>query len=286
MSPVKQICIYVLYFFAAVLVFGWMTFPGKKVAMAVSEGFNKTFSFVQLEADTSSLSLPVGVVLEKSRLVFFEKLMVEPDSLQLHWPVLSVLNSNKIVKFDGQTGAGKWHGSIVGGVLFQRPLSSFSLVFSQVVVNEFVYQTPAFKTAISFTAGGNHQTAKETKEIGGQVDLMNFTADILQGKALKEIGVSEIHFDRVQIQYEVVNNKVALKTLSARGPMMNLDLKGTIHLSGKFKLRLNGHLMPTGSFVSDLSKIASIQGMFKKQKTKGIPVIISGSLSKPVMRFR
>lgn len=283
---IKQSSLYFIYFLGALIFFSIVAFPGQEAAKILTAWFDNAFTDVQIETDKVSPLFPAGLTVKESRLTYHDNFHVSPDKLAMNFSLSTIFKPVKNISFKGAVNQGEVEGEIKGASFSKDSFANLKMNFSNVKVNDYIYKTPAFKLGLTFDASGDLEIMKDRNKTAGKAVLLNFSADIHEGTALKQLGTPAIEFTRVDITYTTVKNEIIISKCVARGSLLNLEIQGKVKLAGNSLMVLKGHIKPSPSFVSGIEKASSIKRLFKNPKGKGIPVTITGSLKNPKMRFR
>ena len=91
----------------------------------------------------------------------------------------------------------------------------------------------------------------------------------------------------MDLEYKTEKDRLLLTKCTAAGKDFNLELSGSISLSGRGALALKGSIKPSPQFFKTFDKHPAMKRLFQKAKAAGhIPVSLSGTVQNPLLRFR
>lgn len=289
----KSVWAFLFYFFAAVLAFVYLLFPGEKMGHRLSDLVNRSLGAGTVSVGRLSLQPPLKMVGTPVSIDFMDlrnqqSLVVDRLTFRPVWS--SVFSSIPQLTFDadlyGGTASGvvdlslflPVNGTVPGGARQMR------VRFADIAVKRFHYKTADADVSISLDAGGTltlTQTGARSVEGTGKIILSNCSIETNQDiPMLPEM--KKFKFSTVTLPFQFKNNRLELEEGRAVGPEMNVELSGNIipvSLSAKSRLNLTGYLQPDAAFLAQLP--ASVSKMLKKFKGKGLRFRITGSPDRP-----
>lgn len=276
---------YLIFFMSALLFFAILLFPGPQAAMRITAAYNQTFDKTRLSADHAKPALPARVAIESGIIKWFEAVETPFSQLTITPSLISLAKQKKDFAFHGQLASGGINGKIKAFSFEDHQFEALDITVSGVAITDLSYHTQQHKMGASFHISGKWLHSPGTDTTTGNSILSAFSLQMPGNSVLAGIGLPAIAFDRVEIDFSMTKDKLTLTRCQARGPALNLELKGDIAMTKQPAFDLEGKLRPTASFMSKISRAVSVKKMFQGSKNRGIPIRITGPVDNPRLRF-
>ncbi len=295
----KSIWLYLLVFIAAFVLFSFVSFPAQKAGRYVEEILNDGDAFVRFSIGSVRPGLPFKLKFADVALETGNGLNIVPDGVDASVSPLSLFNSQKEIHIKSNI-----YGGQVTGV-FQTlgsDLNAFScqdLSWSKIYVDRYQYQTGLGTVTLSCDIQGEFhsdspestntdkkgRSRKKTNGVtgNGTAQVLNFHSEMKE-TWLNLISLSQVDFDQIGIEFKSLPGKVELIRCTARGPLINVSLKGDLTFAvpiEQTQLSLKGKILADSPYLAKFANRAEVKSMAGNISKNGISFYIKGTLGTP-----
>lgn len=286
----KSLILYSLFFIAALFALVYLLFPQKDAAQFLSDYLNKNNAKLELICDSVKLKMPLKFSLENPKILIDKNIQLEPGLVEIKLnPSLFFSKSKKIV-FQSDL----YQGSVKGvfDVKNFEPLlfSRAELLISKVKIDNFRYNTDLADIILGCVINGEYQYNEEIdkKKIGnGTFIIKDFSAKVTN-TFLNALNLSLVDFKEIKLEFEQqTNNIVNITQCIARGPVINLKLKGKLINITAFlplsnvELDLEGIVLQDSPYFAGFANTVAVKVVADNILKNGIKFNLKGTLSEP-----
>jgi len=261
--------------------FAVINFPVQALSDRVTASVNNTCNALFLHPGKASFRWPLGLAYDDGELRYKKDLTLHPRNLAVAVRLSSLFSSLKELAFGLDLAGGRVDGVLAGVSLGRGNFTSSDIRFRGVEVRGYPHRAGSHKIELSFDLDGTCEFDPGAKKAAGKLVLNALSISLEKVPEFKRMGLSTLVFDRAEISLTVDDGRIIVSNASARGPMMDLTLKGQITREGG--LKLSGKMHPTPSMVSKISRVADVRELFGpgRKADKGIPLTLSGTVTAP-----
>lgn len=268
---------FVLFVFSCCL-FLVLAFPGERLAARLNSELNQPGTPVKADIERVSFVLPFFLNLENTRIVLANNTEILPEELKIKITPGLLFSEEKEVRFTSRVNGGEISGTVPAGKGGQAGLADASIQMDGIKIDQYRYNTRIADITLSCSISG------EYKEGQGNFKLSGFESR-LRRSLLNRLKIPKVDFTSVDVDFLKEERVIHLKQLKARGPVININLKGEI-TPGKnasdSRLSLTGSILSDSPYLARLANSAIIRSMVKKAAAKdGIHFSINGTLEQP-----
>ncbi len=295
----KSIWLYLLVFIVAFMVFAFVSFPASRAGRYVEEILNAGDSVVSFSIGAVRPGLPFKLKFTDVALETFNGLNIVPDGVQASVSPFFLLNSQQEIHIKSSI-----YGGQVNGVFQTRgsELNAFSckaLSWTQINVDQYQYKTGLGSVTLSCEIQGEFlsdspepsnadkkgRPRKKTNDVtgNGTAQVLNFHSE-MKDTWLNLISLPQVDFDQIGIEFKSLPGKVELTRCTARGPLINVSLKGDLVFAvpmEKTRLSLKGKILADSPYLAKFANRAEVKSMAGNITKNGISFYIKGTLGSP-----
>lgn len=276
--------IYLVYFLAAMAVFGVVRFPERIAAQKIETAAESMFPGLDITMDRVSLTFPPGLTAKDPIIRVGDRVTLVPGDLRIHLPAGTLLGLKKELDFFATLMEGEVSGQIRLSSFFTPACSGLDLAFAGVRVTNLAVPIPGMTVQAAFELSGEYRgTDEETDPAGtGNLRLENLACTI-QDPFLNTMGITALEFDQTVLTFHRNGWTIPIENLAAGGDILHLTAAGQVAVTGgspgvleNWHVDLQGSLHPRPAYVSRFSGILTMENLFKSQPEKGIPFTLTG----------
>ena len=282
----KPILLYILFFTAAVIVFVFLLFPQKELAAYLSRLLTDTDSNIQVTIETVRPGFPFKLKFENSKLMFGRNIQIVPDSLDVLLDISSMFNKQKHIKIASDLYQGSVKCSLrlnsIKPFLFSEP----EFFISGVKISDFRYKTDLADITLTCDLSGEYkqiETADKKDSGQGLIHIRNLSAK-MKNSLFNTLNLPVIDFSDIECEFTRQSKAVTLIQCRAKGPSINVKLKGNIDIVFPVKesrLNLTGAILPDSPYLAKFVNTTAIKSKTKNILKDGIKFYIKGILKNP-----
>ncbi|MEN8210890.1 MAG: type II secretion system protein GspN [Thermodesulfobacteriota bacterium] len=282
---IKPVLLYVLFFIATVLLFIFLLFPQKDAAGYISSVLNGHNSKPQFSCERVKLKLPLKLSLENPKLLINKQIDIEPESFEIKLrPSLFFKRQKKIV-FQSDLYQGSLNGVIDLKGFDPFLFSKADLIISKVKIDHLSYKTDLADIILGCLLNGEYKYSEisEKREGEGKFVIKDFSAK-MENSLFNTLHIPVVDFSEVKIEFEQQSNIITVKQCIARGPVINLKLKGKIDIVlplNKARLYFTGIMLQDSPYFAKFANIAAVRAVSGNILKNGIKFNITGTLNNP-----
>jgi type II secretion system protein N len=281
----KPFLLYTLFFLAAVLVFIWLLFPQKEAAKYFSHLLNQYDSKVEFSCEKVKLQPLLKLSFENSELLINNNIKIRPESLDIKLNPSFFDNKTKKIVFQSRLHQGTFNGVL--GLKDSNPLlfSKAQFKMSDIKIVHFNYQTDLADMTFSCIVNGeyNFKGVKGKQTGKGNVFIKDFAAK-LSKSLFNTLNLPLVDFSQIKIDFEQQSNIITITQCVARGPVINLKLRGKIDMIlpvNNVRLDLTGIILQDSPYLAKFANMAEIKALAGNILKNGIKFKITGTLNNP-----
>ncbi len=285
---IRVYILYALFFSGALLFFAVVRFPHDRASLMMSAFFETLLPGATVHVDRTAFVFPAGLKLINTDIEWKGRFHVRPDRLVVSVHLLSLLRSEKQVHITADINEGQIKGTVTSADLLMPPFSERTFSLTGVKISGFDYVNQTSDIAMSFTARGQFSYSDAYSPGTGQMALSDVTVRI-NHPVLKQMGIFPVEFDHVAIDFHLDPHGLSVEQFSAKGPAMNMTLKGDIIPEDRFDnsapgsslISFKGYMQPSASHLPKFASVPKLVMLFKAVHEKGIPIHITGTMDHP-----
>ncbi len=281
---VKRFFIYLIYFIAAVGVFGILRFPHQAAARKITLAAQNMFPGIRITMDRVSLCFPPGLKMENTAVHLGDALIFEPKNFRVYFPVSSLLGLKKNIDFSASLLEGGINGHITDISLAENTYSGLQVAVNGLQVRNLDLVMQGMAAQVSFDLSGRYHVPdlqESSAEKGGLV--MSKVTCTIQDAFLNTMGITALDFNEITLAFTRNDNQIIISDLLATGGIIKVAADGRLVFAGgslaapeNWMVDLTGSLHPQPAYVSKFAGILSMENLFKTSPEKGIPFTITG----------
>jgi len=164
--------------------------------------------------------------------------------------------------------------------------SRINLEMKNAQVKDLNYRTQLAEIRINCIADGTYTSNNDQESFGagrGEILLRNFSAE-MKDSLFNRLNLSEVGFTTVKIEYERKQKVLDIKKCIARGPVINVSLKGTIETGFPLqssRLSMAGSILPDSPYLAKFKNLAVLREKTADIASKGVAFDVTGTLGHP-----
>jgi len=281
----KIFFLYLAYALFAFILLFYLLFPKETAGRLMADRLNRITPELSVRLNPVKLVPPLGLKALKPEITLFKRTTVNLDYLLLSQDLLTLLGSNRKLNFKAEAFKGVLDGELVSPQANSMTLNS---KFSGIEIGPLEYTNKEIFIRSRFILDGTFEYKNQQALcLAKGTLLLSKLITELDNPMLENLGISQLHFSTVNIDYTINKNLLEIISFKAVGDEVTITMAGTGSLEfpvEKSVLNLRGDIRPEPSYVAGFAEISSIAILFDDSKKGGIPFTISGTLEKP--RFK
>lgn len=277
--------IYLVYFLAAMAVFGVVRFPERIAAQKIETAAESMFPGLDITMDRVSLTFPPGLTAKDPIIRVGDRVTLVPGDLRIHLPAGTLLGLKKELDFFATLMEGEASGQIRLTSFFTPDWSGLDLAFAGIRVSDLAVPIPGMTVQASCELAGEYQGTNGEKGLAGTGNLrLENLASTIQDPFLNTLGITALNFDKTVLTFHQNGRTMTIENLTAGGDILHISAAGQVAVPNgsspgdpkNWRVDLQGSLHPRPAYVSRFSGILTMENLFKSQPEKGIPFTLTG----------
>ncbi|MBF0111433.1 MAG: type II secretion system protein GspN [Desulfamplus sp.] len=294
----KHLFLYAIYGFIAFIVFLIILFPKQKAANIISDRLNSRLQGTQIDIQAVEPSFPIGLKAINTSVVLNDGKQIEMESIFIYPEILSLYKDEKKLDIDAKGYGGKIDGEVKFALQkiekSEKYNTSLNLNFSNLEIKNLKQYVQNIDILASFIMNGSiNYKADGQNSVGSgngvvELDQCRLTSENI---ILKQMGIEELNFTKVDIEWSKEQNILSVANLNAQGNDIKIRLNGNINLKTPkemSQLDLKGEFEPNSARITSLvagltsgGGIKSLGKLLYGSKKNGIPFKITGTMQNP-----
>ncbi|MBF0389225.1 MAG: type II secretion system protein GspN [Desulfamplus sp.] len=295
----KHLFLYAIYGFMAFIVFFIVLFPKQKAANIISDRLNSRLQGTRIDIKAVELLFPIGLkAINTSVILNGGNNKIEMESIFIYPEILSLYKDEKKLDIDAKGYGGKIDGEVKFALQkiekSEKYNTSLNLNFSNLEIKNLKQAVQNIDILASFIMNGsiNYKTDVQNSFGSGngvvELDQCRLTSENI---ILKQMGIEELNFTKVDIEWSKEQNILSVANLNAQGNDIKIRLNGNINLKTTkemSQLDLKGEFEPNSARITSLvagltsgGGIKSLGKLLYGSKKNGIPFKITGTMQNP-----
>ncbi len=279
--------IYLVYFLAAMAVFGVVRFPERIAAQRIETYAESMFPGLDITMDRVDLTFPPGLTAKDPVIRVRQLMTLVPGDFRIHLPAGTLLGLKKELDLSAILMGGEVTGHIRLPSFFTPAWSGLDLAVAGVRVTDLDVPVPGMTVQAAFELFGDYrETDGEQGPAGtGNLRLENLACAI-QDPFLNTMGITALDFDKTVVTFHRKGGTIQIENLTAGGEILHITAAGRVTLPGgspggleNWHVDLKGSLHPRPAYVSRFSGLLTMENLFKSQPEKGIPFTLAGPVT-------
>ncbi|MBF0242045.1 MAG: type II secretion system protein GspN [Desulfamplus sp.] len=294
----KHLFLYAIYGFIAFIVFLIILFPKQKAANIISDRLNSRLQGTRIDIKAVEPSFPLGLKAINTSVVLNDGKQIDMESIFIYPKILSLYKDEKKLNIDAKGYGGKIDGEVKFALQkvekSEKYNTSLNLNFSNLEIKNLKQYVQNIDILASFIMNGSiNYKADGQNSVGSgngvvELDQCRLTSENI---ILKQMGIEELNFTKVDIEWSKEQNILSLANLNAQGNDIKIRLNGNINLKTPkemSQLDLKGEFEPNSARITSLvagltsgGGIKSLGKLLYGSKKNGIPFKITGTMQNP-----
>ncbi|MBF0210935.1 MAG: type II secretion system protein GspN [Desulfamplus sp.] len=294
----KHLFLYAIYGFIAFIVFLIILFPKQKAANIISDRLNSRLQGTRIDIKAVEPSFPIGLKAINTSVVLNDGKQIDMESIFIYPKILSLYKDEKKLNIDAKGYGGKIDGEVKFALQkvekSEKYNTSLNLNFSNLEIKNLKQYVQNIDILASFIMNGSiNYKADGQNSVGSgngvvELDQCRLTSENI---ILKQMGIEELNFTKVDIEWSKEQNILSLANLNAQGNDIKIRLNGNINLKTPkeiSQLDLKGEFEPNSARITSLvagltsgGGIKSLGKLLYGSKKNGIPFKITGTMQNP-----
>ena len=284
----KSFALYSLFFIATLFILVYLLFPQKDAAQFLSGYLNKNNSKLELYCESVKLKMPLKLSLENPKILIDNNIQLEPGFIEIKLNPSLFFNRSKKIVFQSDLYQGSLKGICDVKIFEPLVFSKAELLISKVKIDNVRYKTELADILLGCVVNGEYKYNEgiDKNKFGtGKFIIKNFSAKITNS-FFNALNLPVVNFKEIKLEFEQQsNNIVSITQCMARGPVINLKLKGDIiniafPLSNA-KLDLKGVVLQDSPYFTRFANIVAVKNVVDNLLQYGIKFNLKGTLSEP-----
>jgi|GEM_PF-3304997 len=280
-----RIFIYLVYFLAAVAVFGVVRFPERAVAKKIENIAESMFPGFDITMDRVRLTFPPGMKTKAPMIRAGDLMTMVPDDFRIHFPAGTLLGLTKQVNFTATLMEGEALGRIRVPSLSIPAYSAVELAFHGLQITDLALAMQGMTAQTAFNLSGEYQATDGQPHPSGTGNLiLENVMCTIQGQFLNAMGITALSFDKIMVTFVQNGRTIEISELTAGGEIMNITAAGQLSVPGgspgvleNWRVDLQGSLHPRPAHVARFSGLLTMENLFTSHPEKGIPFTLTGT---------
>ncbi|HKK98742.1 MAG TPA: type II secretion system protein GspN [Desulfotignum sp.] len=281
---VKRFFICLIYFVAAVGVFGVLRFPHQAAARKITIAAQNMFPGISITMDRVSLCFPPGLNMENTAVHLKNILTLEPKNVRVYFPVSALLGLKNDLDFSGSLLKGDVNGHITDISLSENAYSGLQMAVTGLQVRNLDLAMQGMAAQVSFDLSGRYHVPDLQDNSAGEGGLaMSGVTCTIKDAFLNTMGITTLDFNKITLAFTRDDKQIIISKLLAKGDIIKVAAAGRLVFAGgsptdpaNWQVDLTGSLHPQPAYVSKFAGILSMENLFKTNPEKGIPFTITG----------
>jgi len=265
----KKRIVYTGYIIIVTVFFLYYLFPGDAVTSYINYQINKKSPDVQLSIKELKPSFPPGMKLFSPNLLHQNQTVIGADFLEVKPSYFSLFSKDKTFFIKGDIYEGSLDSSIRVANISASPAFDFDASFESIQIS----QIPAIKEFESYQFSGivGGSIVYGNKEVpAGKGNAGIIITDSMVRFTPALFGIDQLVFKTINADFEIINQRVALKKLDVDSREVSGSASGSIILRNpinKSTINIRGEIKPHPTFIKQLGNILPVD-MISKKKSK------------------
>ncbi|MEE4365129.1 MAG: type II secretion system protein GspN [Desulfotignum sp.] len=281
---VKRFFICLIYFMAAVGIFGILRFPHQAAARKITLAAQNMFPGIRITMDRVSLCFPPGLNMENTAVHLGNTLTLDPKNVRVHFPVSILLGLKKNINFSASLLEGYVNGHITDISLAENTYSGLQVVVTALQVRNLDIVLQGTAAQVSLDLSGRYHVPDQPEHSAGKGGLvMSKVTCATQDAFLNTMGITALDFNEITLAFTRNDKQILISDLLAAGDIINVTADGRLVFTGgspaapeNWTIDLTGSLHPQPAYVSKFAGILAMENLFKTNPEKGIPFTMTG----------
>ncbi|MBU0995640.1 MAG: type II secretion system protein GspN [Proteobacteria bacterium] len=284
MKNKKLIFFYIFWGALSTLFFTYWLFPSALLEQVMTSSIRNYSKDLKVQFKDIKPALPPGLKLSDVNVSYFDVPVFNAEYIKLMPGISSLMSDTKRLTIDAVSCGGDWDTAIKFNDMAQNP----TLFIKTDIKHVHLEELPVKDLFMGYAVKGKLDL-KGTCDIAGQIiktgEINIFLKDMEVAIKNRLIGIDTLSFDSIEIEADILDNRVEVKRGDVSGKQASGVITGAIDIKVPFelsRLALIGNVKPQPDFLKNITKRLPIGGFLNKMNLKnGIPFTINGTVSDP-----